>query len=137
MNTSGSLSSKSGRLLSEMAVRPAVRVSLRDSLAHAAVRMRAANAEASAVVECGCLVGIIDENHPDTHAVRYGHDPLTTRVEEVMTKGRIYCFEDQPCEDALRVMEEHHLRYMAVVDRCMAPVGLVSRSEIHRVLSGG
>ncbi len=127
-------SSDAGRILSELGLPPAVRVDLYDTLLNAARRMQAANAEASAVVEHGCLVGFIDEDHPDTHAVRYGHDPSDTRVEEVMTKGRIYCFEDQRCEDALRVMEENHLRHMPVVDHGMAPVGMVSRAEVSRAL---
>lgn len=126
---------ESHRLLSDIGVRPAVSVQGRDTLAYAAWRMTAADAGASAVVERGCLVGFIDESHPDTHAVRYGHDPADTCVEEVMTREPLCCFEDQPCEDALRLMIENHLRHVPVVHRgSMALVGMVSRADLCQAL---
>ena len=42
----------------------------------------------------------------------------------VMVKKVFYCFEDQSVDDARRIMREHELQYLLVLDRNMRIVGM-------------
>jgi CBS-domain-containing membrane protein len=49
-----------------------------------------------------------------------------------MSRELVFCFVDEDCDQARRVMEEHHLSYLPVVDREMRIVGIFSREEIEK-----
>ncbi len=63
------------------------------------------------------LVGMLDQPNPDLEATRYGHDPKRVTVGEAMTENTVCCVEDQDLASALRVMNEHHLDFLPIVDR--------------------
>jgi CBS domain len=46
-------------------------------------------------------------------------------VIDVMVKKVFYCFEDQSVDEARRIMREHDLPYLLVLDRNMRIVGMV------------
>ncbi|HEY5814302.1 MAG TPA: CBS domain-containing protein [Terrimicrobiaceae bacterium] len=51
----------------------------------------------------------------------------TKFVHDVMEKQAYYCREDQSMDEALRIMREHGLQYLPVVDSNLRVVGLVRR----------
>ena len=48
----------------------------------------------------------------------------------VMVKKVFYCFEDQSVDDARRIMREHDLQYLLVLDRNMRIVGMVRMRDL-------
>jgi CBS domain-containing protein len=51
----------------------------------------------------------------------------TKLVHGLMEKQAYYCFENQSVDEALRIMREHGLQYLPVVDSNLRVVGMVRR----------
>ena len=51
----------------------------------------------------------------------------TKFVHDVMEKQAYYCREDQSMDEAVRIMREHGLQYLPVVDSNLRVVGVVRR----------
>ena len=69
---------------------------------------------------------MIVDKKPDKAAVP---DDLgkTELVHSVMEKQAYYCREDQSVEEAQKIMREHGLQYLPVVDSNLRIVGVVRR----------
>src|SRR5438477_12120358 len=70
------------------------------------------------------LVGAITDRDLAVRAVAVGHDPLKTKVKDVMTPGICWCFEEQSLEEVAKLMEEKQIRRIAVVNRNKRLVGV-------------
>ncbi|MGB8170272.1 MAG: CBS domain-containing protein [Chthoniobacteraceae bacterium] len=116
--------------LKALAAEKAGALNPQDSVETAGDRMREHNAAAWPVAEDRKLVGMIDEKDPDWKVGGRGHDPKTEKVGAVMNRDAIFCYEDEDCASAQKLMEERGLRYLPVVDRQMRVVGIFSREEI-------
>lgn len=103
-----------------------------DSVETAGARMRELDTSAWPVAEDRKLVGMIDEKNPDWKVGGQGHDPKTEKVGAIMKREAIFCYEDEDCASARRLLDEHGLRFLPVVDRDMRIVGIFSREEIER-----
>jgi CBS domain-containing protein len=51
------------------------------------------------------------------HGIAVDWNPAKTPVSKVMTKGIIWCFDDQEIEDAADLMETKKVRRLAVMNR--------------------
>ena len=108
----------------------------RDTVETAGQRLRDHDANLWPVAE-GCkLVGMVQEQNPDWKIGGEGHDPKTWRVGEIMSRELIFCYEDEDCAAAQKLMQERRLRYLPVVDREMRIVGIFSREEIETKADG-
>ncbi|MES2697552.1 MAG: CBS domain-containing protein [Verrucomicrobiota bacterium] len=76
------------------------------------------------------LAGIVTDRDLAVRAVAKGRDPNTTLVQEVMTPSIVYIFADQAVEDATRVMQEHEIRRLPVLNRQKRLVGIVSLGDV-------
>jgi CBS domain-containing protein len=76
------------------------------------------------------LKGAVTDRDIATRGVAEGHDPLTSRVEEVMSPKIVYLFEDQEVLEAARLMEAKQLRRLAILDRGKRLVGVVSLGDV-------
>jgi len=100
-----------------------------DTVRTAGERMRQAQANAWPVAEDRKLVGMIGVD-PDRQMASHGHDPQSWRVAEVMNRQIVFCYDDEDCETARRIMDENRINHLPVVDRSMRIVGIFSRDEI-------
>ena len=116
--------------LKELAAEKTGALGTDDSVQTAGERMRARAAPSWPVAEDLKLVGMIDEENPDWQVGGHGHDPNALKVGEIMNRRAIFCYEDENCASAQRLMDEHGLHYLPVVDRQMRIVGIFSREEI-------
>jgi len=87
------------------------------------------------------LVGMVTDRDIAIRAVAKGLDPNKTKIRDIMTKEVIYCFEDQPVEEAAAMMEEKQVRRLSVLNRNKRLVGICSLGDIaainrNRKLSG-
>lgn len=103
-----------------------------DSVATAAERMRELDTESLPVAEDRKLVGVVDQRNPDCKIGGKGHDPHAWQVGEIMSRDIPFCYEDEDCEAAKRMMEERGLDYLPVVDRHMRIVAIFEREELAR-----
>jgi CBS domain-containing protein len=106
-------------------VRPA------NSLVEAAQKMK--NLDVGPLPVCGDndrLVGMITDRDITVRAVAEACDPRTTTVKDVMTPDVVYCFEDQDVEEAARLMKEHQIRRLVVLNRDKRLVGIVSLGDL-------
>lgn len=101
-----------------------------DSVQTAGIRMRDHDTSKWPVAKDHKLVGMIDQKNPDWEIGGHGHDPKAWKVGQIMNHDTVFCYEDEDCEHAERLMEERGLSYLPVVDRQMHIVGIFSRAEI-------
>lgn len=85
-----------------------------------------------AVWEDGRLIGVVTDRDICCRAVAGGRDPATTTAREIMTRDTASCFEDQDCTEAAHIMEQKHVRRLAVMNRKKAMVGLLSVDDLAR-----
>ena len=103
-----------------------------DTVKTAGDRMREHDASSWPVTEGRNLVGMVDQKNPDWQISGHGHDPDDCKVSEIMNKDLIFCYEDEGCNKAQKLMDELGLAFLPVVDRQMRIVGIFSRAEIQK-----
>ena len=106
-----------------------------DSVDTAATRMREMDTKQWPVAEGRTLVGMVEGTQPGVTIGGHGHDPKTWRVSEIMNRTAVFCYEDEDCASACRVMKEHDLAYLPVVDRQMRIIGIFSLKEVEKKAS--
>lgn len=75
------------------------------------------------------LVGIVTDRDLALKVVAEGLDPKQTRIEEIMTTGVMTCGPDDDVSDVLRLMEQHHVRRVPIVDDDRL-VGIIAQADI-------
>jgi len=78
----------------------------------------------------GRLAGMVTDRDITVRATCEGADPKSTKVAEVMTKGVIYCFDDDDIREAVSLMEERKVRRMLVLNKDKQLVGIVSLRDL-------
>jgi CBS-domain-containing membrane protein len=106
-----------------------------DSVKTAGEIMRKHDAKTWPVADERKLVGMVDERNPDWNLGGHGHDPKDFLVGQIMNRDMVFCYEDEDCSHAERLMAEQDLQYLPVVDRQMRMVGIFSRREITEMAS--
>lgn len=96
------------------------------TLAEAASRMRDLVIGALPVLSHGRLVGMVTDRDLAVRGLASGQGGRAARVREVMTHHPITCLPDESAEQAATLMREHGIRRLIVIDRTLAPIGLVS-----------
>ncbi len=100
------------------------------TIAEAARMMAEIDAGALPVGDGDRLVGMLTDRDITIRATAEGRDPKTTKVREVMTDKVIYTFEDQGLTEAARLMEEHQIRRLVVLNRDQRLAGIVSLGDL-------
>ena len=86
-----------------------------DPVAKAATLMREEDCGAIPVVRDGKLIGIVTDRDIATRAVAEGRDAKTLKVSEIMSADPITVSPDTDGDEASRVMAEHQVRRLPVV----------------------
>ena len=76
------------------------------------------------------LVGMLTDRDIAVRAVAEGKDPTACKVRDVMTPDVVYCFDDEPVDEAERVMKEKQIRRLLVLNRDKRLVGIVSLGDL-------
>lgn len=101
-----------------------------ETLREAALRMRQHNVGALAVMVDTRLVGIITDRDICCRAVADGYDMDVTEVREVMSRAISFCFSDDTVNEAVRQMEEQHIRRLAVMNHDKTVAGFLSVDDV-------
>lgn len=84
------------------------------------------------VLENGKIVGILSERDLMTKMVTQDRFSAETLVHEIMTPHVITVTLKQTVDDALRLMSEHHIRHLPLVDATDRPIGMLSFRELYQ-----
>jgi CBS domain-containing protein len=98
-------------------------------LVEAARAMREADAGAVLVIEDGRLAGIVTDRDIAIRAVAEGRDPESATCGEIASRDLTTLTPDQSVDDAIRIMREHNVRRIPVVQDGR-PAGIVSLGDL-------
>ncbi|WP_373998979.1 CBS domain-containing protein [Bdellovibrio bacteriovorus] len=76
------------------------------------------------------MIGMITDRDITIRVVAQGKDPRRTKVEEVMSEGINYCFEEDSIEEVNEKMSRHQHRRLPVVNKDKRLVGMVSLGDV-------
>ncbi|MFQ5760936.1 MAG: CBS domain-containing protein [Acidiferrobacterales bacterium] len=102
------------------------------SLQKTACKMRDLNIGSLPVLENGQLIGMITDRDICCRAVGDGRDTAMTKVREIMSADVTYCYNDQEVADAAHLMEDKHVRRLAVLNRDKTMAGFLSVDDLAR-----
>lgn len=100
-----------------------------DTLVDAARHMRDGDVGAVVVVQEGRVTGILTDRDIVVRAIADGRDPSGTRVGDVASDATVTVTPDQSATDAARLMREHDVRRLVVVQGDRA-AGIVSIGDL-------
>lgn len=103
-----------------------------DDVATVARWMRDEDAGALPVVEGERLVGMLTDRDVVVRVVAEGRDPASTRVGEVASRRLVTIDPQQGADEALRLMAQHQVRRLPVVEEDGKLVGMVSQADMAR-----
>src|SRR3954447_9447536 len=101
-----------------------------NTLQQAAQAMDELNVGVLPVTEDEKLVGMLTDRDIVVRSTSAGQDPKTARVAEAMTIEAHSVVKETPVLEAIRLMEEHQLRRLPILDERGQLVGIVSLGDL-------
>ena len=119
--------------LKEVMSRHVKMVSPDTTIREAAQQMRDGDFGMLPVAENDRMVGAISDRDIAIRAVADDKGPETA-VRDVMTDGIFWAYEDESVDEAARIMSEHQVRRLPIVNRDKRLVGIVALGDfaVHR-----
>ena len=99
-------------------------------VSHAAKMMRDEDVGLAPIVEGRKLVGTLTDRDIAIRVVAEGKDPQTVTVREVATTNVVTLDPQQDLDEALRLMAEHQVRRLPVVEEDGTLAGVVAQADI-------
>lgn len=100
------------------------------AVADVAKKMRDEDVGAIPVGENDRLVGMITDRDIACRGVADGGDIKGMKARDVMTKGIVFCRDDEDLDDAVRIMEDKKIRRLPVINGKKRMVGMLSIGDI-------
>lgn len=100
------------------------------SVADAARIMKNENVGPVPIVEGDKLVGVITDRDIAVRVVAEGKDPQSTTVKDVGSTDLVTIDPQQNLDEALRLMGEHQVRRLPVVEEDGKLVGIVAQADV-------
>ena len=107
-------------------------VSTEQTIADAARIMRDENVGLVPVVEGERLVGTVTDRDIAIRVVAEQKDPASTRVQEIASTELVTVDPQQDLDEALRLMAQHQVRRLPVVEEDGRLVGIVAQADVAR-----
>jgi CBS domain-containing protein len=125
-----------GRIQDLMTVKPRT-VKAGDSIVDAAKLMRGEDAGIAPIVDGERLVGVLTDRDIAIRVVAEGKDPAATKVEDVASHELVTLDPEQDLDDALRLMAQHQVRRLPVVEQDGKLVGIVAQADVAKHADAG
>ena len=100
-----------------------------------AQRMRDLDVGSIPVGENDRLIGMVTDRDIICRCVADGRDAGKLTARDVMTKGIVYCRDQDSIDDALGIMESKQVRRLPVIDDNKRMVGILSFGDISHAAS--
>lgn len=104
-------------------------------VAYAAKMMKDEDVGLAPIVEGERLIGTLTDRDIVTRVVAAGKDPETTKVSDVATKDVVTVDPGQDLEEALRLMAQHQVRRLPVVEEDGRLVGVLAQADVAQDVS--
>lgn len=117
------------RPIRDVMLRNVVTMDPQESLWEAAETFRRLRVQAAAVCAKGRLVGLVTERDIAVKGVVKPGSPRRIPIKDVMQTEVPSCSEDDALARALRLMMEHRVRWLPVLDTAQQVVGLLSADQ--------
>jgi CBS domain-containing protein len=101
-----------------------------DSIQFAAQAMDELNVGVVPVCDGERLVGMVTDRDITVRGVAQGCSAASTPLSDVMSKDPLWCFDDEPLEQAMEQMRDAQIRRLPVVDRERHLVGILSLGDV-------
>ncbi len=101
-----------------------------EKIPYAAKVMRTENIGALPVVERGKLIGMLTDRDIVTRVIGADKDIEATSVHEIMSDECFWCSENEELDDAVRIMEQHKVRRLPVMNDDREVVGMLSLEDV-------
>jgi CBS domain-containing protein len=102
------------------------------SVAYAAKMMRDEDVGLAPIVEGEQLIGTLTDRDIATRVVAEGKDPESTKVRDVATTRLVTIDPQQDLDEALRLMAQHQVRRLPVVEEDGRLVGVIAQADVAR-----
>jgi CBS domain-containing protein len=99
---------------------------------YAAKMMRDEDVGLAPIVEGDRLIGALTDRDIAVRVVAEGKDPASTKVTDVASKQIVTLDPQQDLDEALRLMAQHQVRRLPVVEEDGRLVGVVAQADIAR-----
>jgi CBS domain-containing protein len=100
------------------------------TLQEAAQKMRDLDVGSIPVCDGERIQGIVTDRDITIRATADGYDPKSTSIDLVMTPGVHWCYEDDDLEAAEKLMKDHQVRRILVMNRDKKLTGIVSLGDV-------
>ena len=101
-------------------------------VAYAAKMMRDEDVGLAPIVEGDRLIGTLTDRDIATRVVAEGKDPQSTSVREVASTEIVTVDPEQDFDEAVRLMAQHQVRRLPVVEEDGRLVGIVAQADVAR-----
>jgi CBS domain-containing protein len=101
-------------------------------VAYAAKMMRDEDVGLAPIVEGDRLVGTLTDRDIAIRVVAEGRDPEATKVRDVASTDLVTVDPQQDLDEALRLMAQHQVRRIPVVEEDGRLVGVVAQADVAR-----
>jgi CBS domain-containing protein len=120
------------RIVKQM-IKPTTGISNKISVKTALKEMQAAAVDPAPITdERGEFLGSLSKNKMNRDVGGFGHDPETEAVAGHIQTDSVYCFEDEPIEQAEQIMLQAKVDEVSVVTREKLLVGSIDLKAISR-----
>jgi CBS domain-containing protein len=121
-----------GRSIRELMSENPCSIDADKSVAYAAKMMRDEDVGLAPIVEGDRLVGTLTDRDIAIRVVAEGRDPESTRAREVASTDVLTVDPQQDLDEALRLMAQHQVRRLPVVEEDGRLVGIVAQADVAR-----
>jgi CBS domain-containing protein len=101
-------------------------------VAYAAKMMRDEDVGLAPIVQGDTLVGTLTDRDIAIRVVAEGRDPESTTVREVASTDLVTIDPEQSLDEALRLMAQHQVRRLPVVEEDGRLVGVLAQADVAR-----
>jgi CBS domain-containing protein len=99
-------------------------------VAAAAKLMKEQDVGVAPIVEGGQLFGVLTDRDITVKVVAEGKDPQSTKVRDIASKDVITIDPQQDLDEALRMMAQHQVRRLPVVEEDGKIVGILAQADV-------
>jgi CBS domain-containing protein len=99
-------------------------------VSYAAKMMKDEDVGLAPIVEGNRLIGTLTDRDIAIRVVAEGRDPETTTAREVASKDVVTVDPDQDLQEALRLMAQHQVRRLPVVEEDGKLVGVLAQADV-------
>src|ERR671933_1021281 len=121
-----------GQTIRELMTKNPKTVTADSSIADAARIMRDEDTGVVPIVDGNNLVGVVTDRDIAIRVVAEGKDAQGTKVRDVASKDLVTVDPQQDLDEALRLMAQHQVRRLPVVEEDGRLVGIIAQADVAR-----